>query len=321
MRTRIRTIIRLNRFRKLQQALSLLQDAYAATLEGWVRAVDLREHELEGHSQRVAEMTVRLARALRIEPDELVHIHRGALLHDIGKIAIPDAILRKAGPLSESEWEIMRRHPEYARSMLEPIAYLRPALQIPYCHHERWDGKGYPRGLKGKEIPRAARIFTVVDVWDALISDRPYRLGWEGERVRSYLRENAGVIFDPEVVTTFLELLGSEELVASDMPIAAPPAAPAVGVGSDVVHAGLDDLRDRAIGEWCDLREQPGPGLVARLDVVPGKPAALQGASCFAPSPGNLPPTVQGRGWESLAILVFKLNELGQWSAQDIGDE
>jgi len=137
----------------------------------------------------------------------------------------------------------MRRHPEYARSMLEPIAYLRPALQIPYCHHERWDGKGYPRGLKGEEIPRAARIFTAVDVWDALISDRPYRLRWEGERVRSYLRENAGVIFDPEVVTTFLEILGGEEPLASDLPIAAPHVAPAVGMGSDVAHAGLDDVR------------------------------------------------------------------------------
>ena len=256
LRTRIRTIIRLNRFRKLQQALSLLQDAYEATLQGWVRAVDLREHELEGHSQRVAEMTVRLARALRFEPDELVHIHRGALLHDIGKIAIPDSILRKAGPLSESEWEIMRRHPEYARSMLEPIAYLRPSLQIPYCHHERWDGKGYPRGLKGEEIPRAARIFTAVDVWDALISDRPYRLRWEGERVRSYLKENAGVIFDPEVVTTFLEILGSEEPLASDLPSAALPAAAAVAIGSDVVHAGLDDLCEErsvngAISENC----------------------------------------------------------------------
>jgi putative two-component system response regulator len=243
LRTRIRTIIRLNRFRKLQQALSLLQDAYEATLEGWVRALDLREHELEGHSQRVAEMTVRLARELRIDPDELVHIHRGALLHDIGKIAIPDAILRKAGPLSESEWEIMRRHPEYARSMLEPIAYLRPALLIPYCHHERWDGKGYPRGLKGQEIPRAARIFTAVDVWDALISDRPYRIRWEGEQVRSYLRANAGVIFDPEVVTTFLEILGSEAPLASDLVSAALSVTPAVGMGSDVMHAGLDDVR------------------------------------------------------------------------------
>jgi len=243
LRTRIRTIIRLNRFRKLQQALSLTEEAYEATLQGWVRALDLREHELEGHSQRVAEMTVRLARVLGIEPDELVHIHRGALLHDIGKIAIPDAILRKAGPLSESEWEIMRRHPEHARSMLEPIAYLRPALQIPYCHHERWDGKGYPRGLKGEEIPRAARIFTAVDIWDALSSDRPYRAGWEGERVRAYLKANAGVIFDPAVVTTFLEILGSEEPLVSDLPKAAPLVVPDLSMGSNGVHAGLDGVR------------------------------------------------------------------------------
>ncbi len=244
LRTRIRTIIRLNRFRKLQQALSLSEDAYEATLKGWVRALDLREHELEGHSQRVAEMTVRLARALGIGPDELVHIHRGALLHDIGKIAIPDAILRKAGPLSEAEWEIMRRHPEHARSMLEPIAYLRPALQIPYCHHERWDGKGYPRGLKGEEIPRAARIFTAVDIWDALNSDRSYRAGWEGERVRSYLQANAGVILDPEVVTTFLDILGIEAALASDLPHEARYAVPTAVQVNDGVHPGLDDARD-----------------------------------------------------------------------------
>ncbi len=248
LRTRIRTIIRLNRFRKLHQALSLLEDAYEATLQGWVRALDLREHELEGHSQRVAEMTVRLGRELGIEPDELVHIHRGALLHDIGKIAIPDAILRKAGPLSESEWEIMRRHPEYARSMLEPIAYLRPALQIPYCHHERWDGKGYPRGLRGEGIPRAARIFTAVDIWDALSSDRPYRARWESEQVRSYLKANVGIIFDPEVVTTFLAILGSEEPLASDLPNAVPHVVLAAGKGNGVVHPGLDDVPKEPLG-------------------------------------------------------------------------
>ena len=256
LRTRIRTIIRLNRFRKLQQALNLLQDAYEATLEGWVRAMDLREHELEGHSQRVAEMTVRLARGMGIEPDELVHIHRGALLHDIGKIAIPDSILRKPGPLSECEWQVMRRHPEYARSMLEPIAYLRPALEIPYCHHERWDGKGYPQGLKGEGIPRTARIFTVVDVWDALVSDRPYRTRWESERVCSYLSENAGVLFDPEVVTAFLKILGGEEHLASDPPNAATHAAPAVGISYDPVHAGPNNVREErpgsdAISESC----------------------------------------------------------------------
>ncbi len=295
LRTRIRTIIRLNRFRKLQQALSLSEEAYEATLEGWVRALDLREHELEGHSQRVAEMTVRLARVLGIEPDELVHIHRGALLHDIGKIAIPDAILRKAGPLSESEWEIMRRHPEYARSMLEPIAYLRPALQIPYCHHERWDGKGYPRGLKGEEIPRAARIFTAVDIWDALMSDRPYRIRWEGEQVRSYLRANAGVIFDPEVVATFLEILGSEEALASDLPNAAPHMAPAAGKGNDVVRLGRDDVRDERSGSGAISEHSLNPVYSHYLTSSRESQALFNGPHVPHPA-GSLPPPVQGRG-------------------------
>ncbi|MFO0891251.1 MAG: response regulator [Isosphaeraceae bacterium] len=224
LRTRIRTIMRLNRYRKLHEALSSVQAAYDATLEGWVRALDLREHELEGHSQRVAEMTVRLGRKLGLDAEELVQIHRGALLHDIGKIAIPDDILRKAGPLDETEWSVMRRHPEYARSLIEPIDYLRPALEIPYCHHERWDGRGYPRGLQGEEIPRAARIFTAVDVWDALVSDRPYRHRWDAVRVRQYLRENAGVLFDPKVVDSFLDLLASEEQEAVEFPLSAPPA-------------------------------------------------------------------------------------------------
>ncbi len=249
LRTRIRTIIRLNRFRKLQQALSSLQDAYEATLEGWVRALDLREHELEGHSQRVAETTVRLAREMGIESEELVHIHRGALLHDIGKIAIPDAILRKAGPLSECEWEIMRRHPEYARSMLEPIDYLRPALQIPYCHHERWDGKGYPRGLRGREIPLAARIFTTVDVWDALVSDRPYRIRWDSERVRGYLKENAGVCFDPEVVEVFIRILEGDGPMASDPPVAPPCMSSAAAMSYDLVRAGLDNVHESRSGD------------------------------------------------------------------------
>ena len=142
----------------------------------------------------------------------------------------------------------MRRHPEYARSMLEPIAYLRPALEIPYCHHERWDGKGYPRGLKGEEIPRAARIFTAVDVWDALVSDRPYRTHWESERVRSYLAENAGVLFDPQVVAAFLKILGSEEPLASDLPNAVPQVTPAVGVGCDGELTGLDGMREGGSG-------------------------------------------------------------------------
>ncbi len=235
LRMRIRTIMRLNRYRKLQDALNSLEEAYNATLEGWVRALGLREHELEGHSLRVAETTVRLAKLMNVDANELVHIHRGALLHDIGKIAIPDQILRKAGPLDAAEWAIMRRHPEYARSMIEPIAFLRPALEIPYCHHERWDGKGYPRGLKGEEIPRAARIFTVVDVWDDLVSDRPYRTCWEGGRVRQYLQENAGTIFDPEVVRCFLELWSAEDSELSDLP----PTRPAQPVPAEWNSAEL----------------------------------------------------------------------------------
>jgi len=285
LRTRISTIIRLNRFRKLQQALVLLQDAYDATLEGWVRALDLREHELEGHSQRVAKMTVRLARALRLDSDELVHVRRGALLHDIGKIAIPDSILRKAGALSECEWEIMRRHPEYARSMIEPIAYLQPALEIPYCHHERWDGKGYPRGLKGEDIPRAARIFTVVDVWDALISDRPYRTRWEGERVRHYLKENSGTIFDPEVVTTFLEILGNEKPLASDLPIAVPRATLAASVGCVQAETGLDDI--------CEVR--PANRAVSQNNLNPDSLRILRSSQeCQRLHNGpHTPPTAQ----------------------------
>ncbi|MGC8641984.1 MAG: HD-GYP domain-containing protein [Isosphaeraceae bacterium] len=257
LRMRVRTIMRLNRYRKLQDALNSLEEAYNATLEGWVRALDLREHELEGHSVRVAEMTRRLARAMNCDANEMVHIHRGALLHDIGKIAIPDQILRKAGPLDDAEWAIMRRHPDYARSMLEPIAFLRPALQIPYCHHERWDGKGYPRGLKGEEIPRPARIFTVVDVWDALVSDRPYRTCWEGGRVRQYLEENAGTIFDPGVVQCFLELLSSEEPQPTSV-------SPACDAESDAAEGKSTEL---AVCVECGIEAKrlvldiPAPGI------------------------------------------------------------
>jgi putative two-component system response regulator len=134
----------------------------------------------------------------------MVHIYRGALLHDIGKVGVPDSIVLKPGPLTEDEWVIMRKHPQYAYDMLSPIAYLRPALDIPYCHHEKWDGTGYPRGLKGEQIPLAARIFAVVDVWDALISDRPYRKAWQKAKARQYIQEQAGLYFDPQVVRAFL---------------------------------------------------------------------------------------------------------------------
>ena len=193
-------------FDNLQRSNVELTLAYDTTLEGWARALELRDHETEGHSQRVTELTLRLARAMGISDTELVHVRRGALLHDIGKIGIPDTILLKPGPLTEDEWCIMRQHPVYAYKMLLPIAYLRPALDIPYYHHEKWDGTGYPRGLKGEEIPLAARIFAVVDVWDALRSDRPYRPVWPKEKAIQHIREQAGKHFDPQVVEMFLRL-------------------------------------------------------------------------------------------------------------------
>ncbi len=193
-------------FNSLQQSNARLVLAYDTTIEGWSRALDLRDRETEGHSVRVTEMALHLARAMGFAEDQLVHIRRGALLHDIGKMGIPDRILLKQGALTPEEWEIMHQHPNFSYQLLSPIEHLRPALDIPYCHHEKWNGSGYPRGLKGEQIPLAARIFTVVDVWDALRSDRPYRAGWPPERVQAYLREQAGSHFDPAVVATFLAL-------------------------------------------------------------------------------------------------------------------
>jgi PAS domain S-box-containing protein/putative nucleotidyltransferase with HDIG domain len=194
-------------FDELQRSNIELSLAYDATLEGWARALDLRSEATERHTERVTEMTMRLARAMGIGEKELVHVRRGALLHDIGKIAVPDSILLKAGPLTAEEQEIMRRHPVHAFEMLLPIAYLRPALDIPYCHHERWDGAGYPRGLKGERIPLAARIFTVADVWDALYAtDRPYRKPLPRDAVREHIRSLAGTHLDPKAVEEFLKL-------------------------------------------------------------------------------------------------------------------
>jgi len=197
-------------FEELQQSHAELVRAYDTTLEGWVKALDLRDHETEGHTQRVTDMTLRLARAMGVQGEDLAAIRRGALLHDIGKIGIPDHILLKPGPLTEEEWQIMRRHPVYAYEWLSPIAYLRPALEIPYCHHEKWDGAGYPRGLQGEEIPLEARIFAIVDVWDALRSDRPYRQAWPEEQAKAHIQSLAGIHFDPHVVEHFLELLADE---------------------------------------------------------------------------------------------------------------
>jgi PAS domain S-box-containing protein len=196
-------------FNDLQRSNTELTLAYDATIEGWSRALELRDQETEGHTLRVTEMAVRLARGLGMSEGDLVHLRRGALLHDIGKMGIPDGILLKAGALMDEEWSIMRRHPVYAHSLLSPIVFLRPALDIPYCHHEKWDGTGYPRGLRAEEIPLAARIFAVVDVWDALRSDRPYREGWPDEKVLAHIQSQAGTHFDPRVVEAFLAMMNA----------------------------------------------------------------------------------------------------------------
>lgn len=177
-----------------------------AALQGWARSLDLRSKETEGHTLRVTELTLRLARALKVSDRDLQSIRQGALLHDIGKAGLPENLLLKAGLFTEEEWRLMCRHPVIAYELLYPIPSLRAAIDIPYCHHERWDGTGYPRGLKGEQIPLAARIFAVADVWDALQSDRPYRPGQVERQVRQYIRANAGKHFDPAVVDAFLEL-------------------------------------------------------------------------------------------------------------------
>lgn len=194
-------------FEQLQQSNEELMHAYDTTIEGWARALELRDAETEGHSRRVTALTLQLAQAMGVSDDDLVHIYRGAILHDIGKMAIPDSILLKPSSLSEEEHAIMKQHTIYAYHMLFPIPFLRPALDIPYCHHEKWDGSGYPRGLRGEEIPLAARIFAVVDVWDALLSERPYRKGWTKVQARAYIRKQAGKHFDPHVVEVFLRLV------------------------------------------------------------------------------------------------------------------
>ena len=199
-------------FEAMQRSNRELQAAYEATIEGWSRAMDLRDEETENHTLRVTDLTLRLARHMGIREEDLIHLRRGALLHDIGKLGVPDAILQKNGSLTDEEWALMRLHPIYAYQMLYPIEYLRPAIEIPYCHHEKWDGTGYPRGLKGEEIPLAARIFAVADVFDALTSERPYRPAWSIRDTLKYIREHAGRHFDPQVVEVFLQLYESGSL-------------------------------------------------------------------------------------------------------------
>ncbi len=198
-------------FDELQMSNAELVLAYDTTIEGWSRALDLRDKETEGHTQRVSEMTVHIAREMGIREDAMIHFRRGALLHDIGKMGIPDSILLKPGPLTDDEWVIMRHHPEYAYNMLYPIEYLRPSIDIPYGHHEKWDGTGYPKGLKGRDIPLSARIFAIVDVWDALRSDRPYRAAWPKEKVMEHIRSLSGTHFDPDVVDVFVKIADALE--------------------------------------------------------------------------------------------------------------
>ena len=190
-----------------EKGMRHLRDAYDLTLAGWGQALEFRDSVTEGHSQRVVAMTIALARELGVPRQELEHIRRGALLHDIGKMAIPDAILLKHGSLTPEEWQVVKQHPAYARSMLERIPYLTPALAIPYSHHEKWDGSGYPQGLSKEAIPFAARIFAVVDVWDAITSDRPYRKAWSYEQARAHIQEQSGAYFDPRVAAAFLNML------------------------------------------------------------------------------------------------------------------
>lgn len=193
-------------FDGLQRTNAELMLAYDTTLEGWSRALVLHDQKTENHTNRITEMATRLAREMGLRDYEEVHIRRGAILHDIGKMGIPGDILNKPGPLTDEEWEIMRQHPVFAYEMLSPISYLRPALDIPYCHHEKWDGTGYPVGLKGDQIPLSARIFAVVDVWDALLSTRPYRDAWPEGEVLSHIRAQSGTHFDPQAVEAFLQL-------------------------------------------------------------------------------------------------------------------
>jgi putative two-component system response regulator len=214
---RLQTILRLNRYRRIveqQQDVENLHNelliAYDKTIEGWSHALDLRDNEIEGHTNRVTEIALRFARKIGFGEEELAHVRRGGLLHDVGKLGIPDAILHKPDKLTDEEWRIMRMHPVYAHRWLSPIEFLRPALDIPYCHHEKWNGTGYPRGLKEEEIPIVARLFAFADVWDALCSDRPYRKALPKADALGYIRTQAGFHFDPELAKTFIELVQME---------------------------------------------------------------------------------------------------------------
>jgi len=201
-------------FQDLQRSNIDLMLAYDSTIEGWSKALDLRDNETEGHTLRVTKMTVALAQMAGMSDSEIVQVRRGALLHDIGKMGVPDAILFKPDKLTDEEWGVMRKHPVYAYDLLYPIEYLKPCLAIPYSHHEKWDGTGYPQGMKGEQIPLPARLFAVVDVWDALSSDRPYRKAWPQEKVMDYLKQQSGSHFDPKAVDLFERVTSKQEQLA-----------------------------------------------------------------------------------------------------------
>lgn len=194
-------------FDKLNKSNRALEISYDTTLEGWVRVLDLKDEETEGHTRRVTDMAIELADLVGVDKRDIVQVRRGSLLHDIGKMGIPDKILLKPGPLTDEEWEIMKMHPVYAYEILSPIPYLKNVIDIPYCHHEKWDGTGYPRGLSGTEIPLFARIFATVDIWDAITSDRCYRKAWDKERALKHMKTISGEHLDPNIVKIFLEMI------------------------------------------------------------------------------------------------------------------
>jgi len=198
-------------YKELQRSNIDLSLAYNATIDGWSRTLDLRDKETEGHTRRVTDITLKFAASIGIDHIELVHIRRGATLHDIGKVAIPDHILFKPGPLTNQEWETMRQHPGYAVELLSPISYLAPAMAIPHWHHEKWDGTGYPDHLDRENIPFAARLFALVDVYDALTSNRPYRNAWSIPDAIQYIKNQSGKHFDPDLTSEFLNLVNQND--------------------------------------------------------------------------------------------------------------
>jgi len=209
-------------FEQLQRSYADLAVAYDNTIEGWARLLEIRKFEPDGHSHYVTGLVIEMARRMGVPESELAHVYRGALLHDIGKLAIPDKILLKPAPLTDEERELVRTHVTFAHDLMFSIEYLRPAADIPYTHHEKWDGSGYPRGLKGGQIPLAARIFSVVDVWDTLKRDLPHRSALGEAEARTFIRTRAGQDFDPQVVDMFLYFLEAEQdqgNLASDDPI------------------------------------------------------------------------------------------------------